>query len=265
MLSTIKKILGEKNSQVYLASLELGTATIAQIAKKAGLPRSSTYLIIDELEEKGLISKTNIGSKSYIVAEPPENFQKLLTSQQGTIKEVEKEFAEKLPEFQALYKGTTQKAKIRYYEGFEAMKNLLLQVLDECKDKEYLNICQGYTDKEAGLSRDPEYIQQYLNKKRQQKVRSREIIEDMKSAREYQDEFNCEEMQIFLSPQIKHKDTAHIDKYIWGDKVCIFNNQKDYAVLIEDHHFAENERISFNVLWNALKKGVYEYGEKASK
>lgn len=260
---TLKSILDENETKVYIAALEIGTATTAQIAKKAELPRSSCYLILDELEKKGLISRTTKNKKSFVVAEPPEKLVSHIDSKRKKLRQTREEVQEQLPELQAIYNKSTLKPKVRYYEGFESMKNLYFQILDECKDEatEYLATCQGDPDKSAGLSRDPEYIQLFIKRLKKEKIRSREILEDMKSNRVYKERHESPTQQILLAPQIKSEPnkTAHFDKFIWNDKVCIFNNQKDWAILIEDPFFAENERISFNVLWNALESGVYKY------
>ena len=46
----------EKESEVYLAMLELGPAAVQDIAKKAGVNRSTTYVMIESLKRRGLIS-----------------------------------------------------------------------------------------------------------------------------------------------------------------------------------------------------------------
>jgi len=41
--------LNEKEAKVYLACLELGGATIAEIAEKSGVKRTSIYNFLEEL------------------------------------------------------------------------------------------------------------------------------------------------------------------------------------------------------------------------
>ena len=57
----IKLGLAEDEAKTYLAALEAGTATVAQIAINSGIPRSSTYLLVEQLLKKGLLSQSSLG------------------------------------------------------------------------------------------------------------------------------------------------------------------------------------------------------------
>jgi hypothetical protein len=132
-------------------------------------------------------------------------------------------------------------------------------MIEEAKDSGYLNLCQGYSKKHAGLIEDPEYIKEAVSLIRKYDIQAKEIIEDMQSARQYQEKMKDTKVEILLAPQVRSKETTHIDKYIWKDKIVFLNSEINYAVLIEDKYIAENERLSFNVLWNTLKDGHYKY------
>ena len=53
--------LAEKEAKVFLASLELGSSAVQEIAKKAEINRATTYVIIEKLMKKGLMS--SVGGK----------------------------------------------------------------------------------------------------------------------------------------------------------------------------------------------------------
>ena len=55
-----------KEASVYLALLELGTASVESIAKKAGTKRPTTYLVLDDLQNRGLVSIVPQQKKSCI-------------------------------------------------------------------------------------------------------------------------------------------------------------------------------------------------------
>ena len=63
--------LNEKEAKVYLACLQLGKAAVLLIAKKAALKRPNTYLILEALSAKKLISIVIEGKKKYYTAESP--------------------------------------------------------------------------------------------------------------------------------------------------------------------------------------------------
>ena len=43
--------LTENEAKVYLAALELGETTVIRLAKKAGIKRPTTYLVVDSLKD----------------------------------------------------------------------------------------------------------------------------------------------------------------------------------------------------------------------
>ena len=49
--------LSEKEAAVYLASLELGPAPVQDISHKAKVNRATTYVMIESLMGRGLISR----------------------------------------------------------------------------------------------------------------------------------------------------------------------------------------------------------------
>lgn len=261
-LKTIFCELGvsDKSARVYYEALKMGKATVQEIAKNTGVPRSSCYDILDRLKRAGFVSTVKEKGTTYIIAEGPDVVKKKLEDLRDGKSRALDLYEEISNHLNILGKRSYGKQPdVRLYEGFEGMKKVLFDMLKEWKGEEMLNICQGEADKFVGLSRDPEYLKDYIKESEKYRIKERAILEDMKSAREYKKKYEASDYRILLSPQLSNPNTAHIDKYIVKDYVIILNFEKDYAVVIHDPYIAENERISFNVLWNALKKGVYKY------
>ena len=45
-----------KEADVYISLLELGSAVVSDVAKKAGINRSTAYVLLESLEKKGFVS-----------------------------------------------------------------------------------------------------------------------------------------------------------------------------------------------------------------
>ena len=250
----------DESASVYYETLKMGKASVQEIARKAQVPRSSCYDILDRLKRSGLISSVKEEGKTFIIAEDPNLIRSKLEKLRENKSKALSNFLEISNHLDILGgRRSGKQPDVRLYEGFDSMKKVLFDMLKEGKDKEMLNICQGEADKFVGLSRDPQYLKDYIKESEKYRVKERAILEDMKSAREYKKKNESDNYEILLSPQLSNPNTAHIDKYIFGDYVIILNFEKDYAVVIHDLYIAENERISFNVLWNALKEGAYKY------
>ena len=68
----------KRETSVYLALLELGKATVSQIARKANINRTTGYDILDNLVNKRLVSVSGKEPKQEYVAESPEGIIELL-------------------------------------------------------------------------------------------------------------------------------------------------------------------------------------------
>ena len=80
-MATLLKILQnlgiqEKQAKVYLACLELGSATIQELAQKSKVKRTSIYNFLEELKNLGLITEIKEGKKLLLIPENPETVVK---------------------------------------------------------------------------------------------------------------------------------------------------------------------------------------------
>ncbi|MBI2591387.1 MAG: helix-turn-helix domain-containing protein [Candidatus Brennerbacteria bacterium] len=129
----------EKESQVYLAALDLGEATIQQLAEKSGVKRVTVYIIIESLMKHGLISSVEKGKKTFFAAENPVNIVRFFNARK---KELEKDLDEKsevlkkiTPELESLFKIAGPKLKVRFLQGKEGLRTMMNDFLKtECSE-----------------------------------------------------------------------------------------------------------------------------------
>ncbi len=115
--------LSEKEANVYLTMLELGPASVQDIAKKAGVNRATTYVMIESLKRRGLMSTFEKGKKTMFVAENPERLRKLAEVEMRQAQEKEDRLKQALPQFLALFHSAqSQKPVVRYFEGEEGVR-----------------------------------------------------------------------------------------------------------------------------------------------
>ena len=108
--------LSEKEAEVYLALIELGKASVVEISRKAGTKRPTTYLVLDELKNKGLVTELPEESRSLYVAEDPELLAKDLKKKLSDISDL-------MPVLRAKF-NRGSKPKIRFIEGEENLFKL---------------------------------------------------------------------------------------------------------------------------------------------
>lgn len=131
MLSQELKNLGlsDKEAKVYLAALELGSASIMEIAKQAHLNRPTTYVIMDALIKRGLASSFHKGKKRYFSAESPDRLLSLLRLKEKEAQEQEREFKNILPELKKIYEMAGEAPKVRFFEGKKGIEAIQEDIL----------------------------------------------------------------------------------------------------------------------------------------
>jgi sugar-specific transcriptional regulator TrmB len=116
--------LSQKESAVYIASLALGASTAAQLAEKASVNRATTYLCIEALAERGLISEVEKEGRRLFVGETPERILSLIRFQREELVSKEQQAETIIPFLLALQKKVGAKPQIRYFEGKEGMETV---------------------------------------------------------------------------------------------------------------------------------------------
>jgi sugar-specific transcriptional regulator TrmB len=116
--------MSDKEAAVYVASLELGSAPVQDIAHRAKVNRATTYVMIESLVARGLMSTFVRGKKRHYAAEAPERLRTILRLQRKELEEKESELDRVLPTLTALFNSESSKPHIRYLEGSEGVKTV---------------------------------------------------------------------------------------------------------------------------------------------
>ncbi len=136
----LKKLgLSDKEAAVYQASLELGEATVQQIAKKSKVARATTYLILDSLMKMGLVSHYEEEGKTQFVPEAPIQLERLLHRQEEEIQDRKADLGKLLPKLQAFMQSSDQRPVVRYFSGVEGLRTMRAEMtkLSTSKDTWY--------------------------------------------------------------------------------------------------------------------------------
>ncbi|MBI1970903.1 TrmB family transcriptional regulator [Candidatus Woesearchaeota archaeon] len=117
--------LGLTNAEIriYLALLELGTATAGPILDKTGLQNSVVHLTLNKLVEKGFVTFVKEGKVNHYQAANPKHIINF-------INEKKQRFEDILPELLLKQKYTKEKPEIIAFRGIKGIKELLLELLD---------------------------------------------------------------------------------------------------------------------------------------
>ncbi len=109
--------LSEKEASVYLAMLELGPTGVGEISDKAQVNRSTTYLTIEGLKKRGLISSVDDGKRIIFSPESPSRLEAILHQEREDVERKHGSLVEAMPYFMGLFNSIQGKPSVRYFEG----------------------------------------------------------------------------------------------------------------------------------------------------
>src|SRR3989344_740573 len=117
-VSSLKEAgLTEGEAKVYLALLELGSATTGPIVEKSGVARCIVYELLNKLVQKGLASYVIKEKTKHFQAASPSAILDFLEQRKRKLDENTKKIEELLPKFMALAESA-KPAEARVYLGF---------------------------------------------------------------------------------------------------------------------------------------------------
>lgn len=250
MLKNILQKIGlsDKDSEVYLACLELGTQPASVIAKKAGLKRPTTYLILEGLLKRGLVSEYTGSNVKYFTAVSPEYLLNYVEKQRRELTSHQRELEQYLPQFQSLTNPYTLSPRVRFYEGIEGVERVMDETLTA--EGEILN----YVDIDKWFMREDlkQYILAYAKRRADKKIPLRAIVIDSEFARKYTGE-DYPGDQSLTSRRFFPKEIAnfHNEINIYNNKVaiCSIGKHELLGVIIESKEIADSQRAIFELGW----------------
>jgi sugar-specific transcriptional regulator TrmB len=78
----------DKEARVYLALVELGEGPVSEVSSAAKVKHSTTYLVLESLEEQGLVRQNRLHKKLVYIAEPPNKLMAQLNQKKELITQI---------------------------------------------------------------------------------------------------------------------------------------------------------------------------------
>lgn len=242
-LTEIVKNLGftTKSAKIYLAALELGEASVQQLAEKARVKRTTLYYVLDELTESGALIFTKTGKRSYYVPEQPAT---LLKNAKEKIANFEDSLA--LLEEKAAYVRRRPRVYFLYgAAGFKQVWDLILNT----KEKEYRIVTEG--ENFLDYAKEKYIVDEIIAKKKRLGVSSRQLITASDYAKKIIAKDAQENRVSKLLPAIyKLPFTEIITESLVAFISPRFSNM---IFIVENDAFAKTRKSVFEMLWNSIR------------
>lgn len=231
--------LTEIEAKIYLAALELGETTIARIAKQAKIKRTTVYLHIDSLKQKGLIGATKKGRKVTFFAEDPRKLGEVLEERKSHLNRI-------MPDLLTFVKLFDKKPEIRFYEGMEGVYDVLRDVL-RCPNSELLT---WYSDDCFSIFEDDFFNTFYVPERKKRKIFARAIMQDSPKLREWASHDTAHLRRSKLLPANIFKIGISISVY-GKNKINIISYAEKFGVIIESQVIYDSFTSIFETMWAA--------------
>lgn len=132
-ISILRKAgLTESQAKGYIALIEQGSLSPAELAEKTGETRTNGYMICEKLEKLGLATKKD-GKKALYTPNHPSALEALAERRRKILMRNEQEVKSGLKELIDLYYNTTEMPGARYIEGKEGQLKIYADILSQNK------------------------------------------------------------------------------------------------------------------------------------
>ncbi len=238
--------LSEKEAKVYTTALELGADTVQNIAKQSGINRATTYVQIDLLKAKGLMSEFDKGKKTYYVAESPNRLKNLLISIEKDLELKKSEASSIIPGLLSLFEGMGERPKVRFFEGMEGARAMHQDLLTT-KNK----TTQGFLYLDDLFNSFPQYQEEFTKYRIKKKITSHIIYTQKDGPRP--NAVSKKEYRIAKFLEYK-KFPINASITIYDDKVAIITYKANpVGVIIENKNISETIKAIFYWMWENTK------------
>ncbi len=232
--------LSENEAVAYLALLELGEASVGEIAKKAELKRPTTYLIMESLKEKALISMVKRKKKTLFLAEDPRKINEILEERKRKIDKI-------MPQLLSITNSLEVKPKIQYFEGEEGIKNVYRDTL-RYPNQEMLAF---FSDSYARGFEEDFFENYYFQKRVEKKIWVRAILPNQKMTRSLmvRDREHLRKTKLVSSELYR----IEVEVNIYGkNRIGIISFEEKFALIVESQKISQSLKSIFELLWSLL-------------
>ncbi len=232
--------LEEKEAEIYIASLELGESSVARLAIQSGIKRPTTYIILESLIEKSLVSKVIKGKKIYYTPLHPKKLQVEAINNLEQINSV-------LPHFESLYNAQTNQPRIRMFEGLGKLDAAYDEFFSTKGEVLYIGNFSA-----AAKVFEQSYIK-LANLKYSKDFSIKMIIDNSRASREYALANESEFHQTKFIPS--DLMPFNVDIGIFDNKTIITSVTENYfSVSIEASEITQAFKTVFEIMWRQVNK-----------
>ncbi len=127
---SLEKIgISAEESRLYLTLLSSGTVSAGALAKSAGIPRPSVYVVLKRLILKGLVTETQQSGVKRFVPIHPDRIADIFSDYKAEIESAEQQYRESLKQVREIVTDSYLSPKLELYESADGLEKVLKDML----------------------------------------------------------------------------------------------------------------------------------------
>jgi HTH-type transcriptional regulator, sugar sensing transcriptional regulator len=237
MITKLMKLgFSEGEARVYVAALELGETSIANIAKKSNVERTSVYGFTESLRKRGLMAVSKRGKRAVYVAGDPKRLR-------GEVKEREHMVEKVLPELLSITNLITNKPRVRFFDSKEGIYDIYRETLEFPDSRILIWMSNPWFDNARF------WTDYYLPMRLEKKVFMRAIMpKDADS-----ESFAKDNQKSLRDTRMTDESDISADIMLYGTRsVAIVSYQESTAIVLESKQLYDTLRGIFEAHWHLL-------------
>lgn len=250
MENTKEKLLNlginDKEADIYLSILTIGQGTVTDIARKAGIKRTSIYQYIETLLKEGLVFKTAFKKRTLYAPEDPKKIIRLLEDKQNKIERNKQEMTEVIPGLESLYNASLSRPSVSYYEGKDGIREVYNEILLNNK-----NVYSFFSPRKVFKLFSYEENDAMLMKLYNNGGMLYNIIERSDEAEK---RLEIKKYNAFVKSKVLNESFKFdTDLLIGKDEIAMISFDNLMGVLIKDKAIASLQKNIFQSIWKSLR------------
>lgn len=237
IIKQLEKIgLNQKQANIYIAGLELGEATILQLANKSKIKRSTVYEQINSLLSIGLFKKTLRNKKIFYIANNP-NVLKIIQNERSEI------LSFLMPALNNISSNSKEKTDIYFYNDIEDIRKIYLEKLSMQRTETL-----GFSSKNFIEKLGNDWLIKYIQKRKYLNIGAKEIVNK-----------NAEKWQLRDDKDLRTTKVLPSDKFFEiGIEIydeCIIISQltnQNLCLVIESKLVRDAMKTMFEIIWQSI-------------
>lgn len=232
----LKLGLNEKQVSVYLACLELGSASVSELAEKSGVKRTSIYNFLEELVANGYLAEIKQNDQILLTAEDPRILERKAKSGLDSVQSV-------MPELLAMFNHPGNKPKVKFHQGLDGIRKIYEETL---KSKESI---YAFSDFEKMMPLMEKWMWRYAERRAEKGIEFVSIAKDGPWARKAETKSEEHKRKMKIVKDINFDTEINI----YENKIAILSFERPFSgIIIEDIAIAQTLKSIWHMAWNFL-------------